>query len=733
MSTTLDLTGYKLTFDDEFNSFSWYNGTSGTWKTKYQFGGRTLSGNGELEYYSDSSVGVNPFSIENGALRITAAPSTNLTQSEGLPYTSGLITTETSFTQEYGYFEMRAKMPEGQGLWPTFWLLSASKEWPPEIDPVESHGSLPHQIHWGVISVNTATNDWSQSAGDWANVYADITDSYHTYGVMWTPETMTYYFDGQQIAQAATPDDAHRPMYILANLAVGGNWPGAPFPDTEFPAHLDIDYIRAYSNDPNAVAVPMQPVSTPDVPGPTAPAAPHSSAPIASAAAVTEIFNSQTTGTAGNDVLYTNYGDTRTRYGGLGDDTYWVTDQHMAVVEKPGEGVDTIIAWVPYTLPSNIENIVSTPSTYGLYLSGNSLSNFVQGNDGNDWLAGRAGDDVLTGLGGNDVFIVKAGEGYDMITDFTAGSGTSHDQVLLNGYGFPDFASVRAAMTQNGANVILTMDNGETLTFSNTDVNAFTAENFVFTSQSTPGAEPPPPVPQVPPAPAPYELPLSGGYTNSINGSAKANTLYGTAANDLIDGKGKGDTMSGGAGDDTYVVDTSADQIVEKSNEGIDTVRSTSSTYTLAANVENLVLEGKNNHTASGNELNNQIFASNSKDTIHGGAGDDIIHAGKGASILFGDAGKDIFTIHAAGQASTVKDFTIGNDLLDLRPFFSATGYGGTDPLADKHLSLAPAGANGTTIMYDADGAGAAAPAALVTIENIVPSAWRLGADILWH
>src|SRR5689334_18378805 len=106
MAGSLDLTGYKLTFDDELNGFSRFNGTAGTWKTTFWDGIRTLSSNGELEYYSDASIGVNPFSIRNGALDIAAAPSADPAKTGGLPYTSGLIVSEPSFHQTYGYFEM---------------------------------------------------------------------------------------------------------------------------------------------------------------------------------------------------------------------------------------------------------------------------------------------------------------------------------------------------------------------------------------------------------------------------------------------------------------------------------------------------------------------------------------------------------------------------------------------------------------------------------------------------
>jgi len=257
----VDLSNFKLTFDDEFNSFkSSPSGANGAWQTSFYFGGRTLSGNGEQEFYSDSTVGVNPFSLQNGALQITAAPGAN---AGGLPYTSGLITTEGDFTQTYGYFEMRAKLPSGQGMWPAFWLLPADKSWPPELDPLEAFGATnangeggANKIHIGEISATS-----SQSNGNWVTTPSNVTTGYHAYGVDWEKDHVTYYFDGQQIAQFATPSDMNKPMYMLANLAVGGNWPGKAAGES---GQLSIDYIRAYSSDASAKTVALQAVSSPD-------------------------------------------------------------------------------------------------------------------------------------------------------------------------------------------------------------------------------------------------------------------------------------------------------------------------------------------------------------------------------------------------------------------------------------------------------------------------------------
>ena len=213
---------------------------------------------------TSSALGVNPFSINDGILNITAAPtSPELVDAlGGYQYTSGLITTRESFQQTYGYFEMRADLPQGQGLWPAFWLMPASGNWPPELDVMEMLGNNPSTIYSTVFS-NGPTGIVKSAFG--SNV-ADTSAGFHTYGVDWEPDLITWYFDGQQIAQTATPADLNSPMYLLANLAVGGagSWPGSPDATTPLPAKMQIDYIRAYAAGPgqSAVAGPTAPGGT---------------------------------------------------------------------------------------------------------------------------------------------------------------------------------------------------------------------------------------------------------------------------------------------------------------------------------------------------------------------------------------------------------------------------------------------------------------------------------------
>ena len=248
------------TFDEDFNSFDLWNGTTGLdtrlgWAMWPQYdSGFTETGNGEQEWYIQPgyppTASVNPFSVSNGVLTITAqpTPASIAPYVNNYPYTSGSIDTYHEFSQTYGYFEMRAELPAGQGLWPSFWLLPENNSWPPELDVMEMMGSDPTTLATTVHSTVSGTSKLSATHYDTSagTSVANMTTGFHTYGVDWEPDTITWYFDGQEVFQAPTPADMRQPMYMIANLAVGGYWPGSPDASTQFPAQMQIDYMRAY-------------------------------------------------------------------------------------------------------------------------------------------------------------------------------------------------------------------------------------------------------------------------------------------------------------------------------------------------------------------------------------------------------------------------------------------------------------------------------------------------------
>jgi len=248
----LDKRCAELTFEEPFDKLSLWDGKHGIWKTRYIWGNETTI-NGELQYYLQPAKDhISPFQIDNGILRIEAKPAPPSLQravTGNRPYTSGLLTTEKSFSQRYGRFEIRARFPRGKGLWPAFWMLPTFEQWPkgidilPEIDVVEFLGHEPNRFHTTVHSnqsgklVSDATHHRSRS---------NLTTDFHVYAVEWDEHRIRWYLNDRLLASKPTPRDLHQPMHMLVNLAVGGNWPGAPDKTTRFPAFFEIDHIRVY-------------------------------------------------------------------------------------------------------------------------------------------------------------------------------------------------------------------------------------------------------------------------------------------------------------------------------------------------------------------------------------------------------------------------------------------------------------------------------------------------------
>lgn len=247
LHTAPDGRSLTLVFSDDFQIFRPWTGSDGIWRATLGDGSH-FSCN-RRSHSADDGIfdpvlggldpfAIDPFSIDGGMLEITAqpTPSGSGTTVDNYPYVSGLISTQPSFSQTYGYFEMRAELPRGKGLWPAFWMLPKDDSWPPEIDVVESIGD-PSRVYM------TAHSKHGKPDGAEARI---TPNAFHTFAVSWDARDVIWYIDGGEAGRVPTPDDMHKPMYMLANLAVGGHWPGAPDASTHFPAKLMIDYIRAY-------------------------------------------------------------------------------------------------------------------------------------------------------------------------------------------------------------------------------------------------------------------------------------------------------------------------------------------------------------------------------------------------------------------------------------------------------------------------------------------------------
>ena len=239
LQATPDGRPLSFVFSDDFQIFRPWTGSNGIWRATLgdgsQLNGDRRSPIVDGEFIDSAAGALDPFSIDEGVLEI-AAPPRATTGIESYPYVSGLISTQPSFSQTYGYFEMRAELPRGKGLWPAFWMLPKDDSWPPEIDVVESIGD-PSQVYM------TAHSKHGTSFGAEARIAPNV---FHTFAVSWDKRDLIWYIDGGEAGRAPTPEDLHKPMYLVVNLAVGGNSPGALDAVTHFPAKLMIDYIRAY-------------------------------------------------------------------------------------------------------------------------------------------------------------------------------------------------------------------------------------------------------------------------------------------------------------------------------------------------------------------------------------------------------------------------------------------------------------------------------------------------------
>lgn len=227
--------GWKLTFQDEFDC----NALDQTkWTIGYNGWGII---NQELEAYVPDA-----FTLKDGILNINAERRQAMYGGKMMDYTSGAITTFGKFQQEYGYFELRCKVPSGKGFWPAFWLLPVVHSGPQEIDIFEYLGDKRNTLYFH----NHYKDETGRHRADGFQIKGpDYSLDFHTIALDWEPDFIAWYVDGKEAARS-TKYIPRAPCYMLLNLAVGGSWPGPPDTSTVFPSQFQIDYVRVYQHAP---------------------------------------------------------------------------------------------------------------------------------------------------------------------------------------------------------------------------------------------------------------------------------------------------------------------------------------------------------------------------------------------------------------------------------------------------------------------------------------------------
>jgi Ca2+-binding RTX toxin-like protein len=313
-------------------------------------------------------------------------------------------------------------------------------------------------------------------------------------------------------------------------------------------------------------------------------------------------------GEAGNDTLDGGPGADLME-GGPGNDLYIVDDMGDRVIEEAAGGADTVQASVSYTLPANVEVLVLTGSD-ALTGIGNASDNRIFGNDANNWLVGLAGADTLDGGAGADTMV--GGSGNDVY--FVDNPNDVIIEVPNEGIDLI-YSTVSYVMPANVERLILV---GEVLT----GVAARLAGSLNATGNAG---------------------------DNRITGNDAANWLRGEGGNDTLDGAGGADTLQGGVGDDSYYVDCPQDVLIERYNEGWDSVFS-SVTWRLGDHFEQLTLLGNSTIMGWGNDLDNRITGNDGNNRLFGGAGADTLNGGLGADTMDGGEGDDLYIVDNVGD-----------------------------------------------------------------------------------
>ncbi|MGO7903082.1 glycoside hydrolase family 16 protein [Rhizobium leguminosarum] len=243
----LNINAYQLTFEESFDSLdvSAWGERSSRWIAHTPWNGDF----GDARF-TDPAPGF-PFTTDQGILKIEARKEADGTWRSGL--LSSVNPKGEGFSQQFGYFEARMKLPPGKGVWPAFWLIGLDRsKYTAEIDVLEYYGRAPYEFSMGFHIWRQSQGGQNSTGGHWQKVQDSILNSeYHTYGVDIQADKTSFYFDRQFIWSFDTPKEFHMPFYPLVNLALGSGW---PIDETPNPSILLVDYIHVYKRKPTDAA-----------------------------------------------------------------------------------------------------------------------------------------------------------------------------------------------------------------------------------------------------------------------------------------------------------------------------------------------------------------------------------------------------------------------------------------------------------------------------------------------
>jgi beta-glucanase (GH16 family) len=238
---------WQLIWQDEFNG---NEVDPAKWEFEVNAQG---GGNNELQYYVTNNA-----RVQDGLLFIEARKG-SYTGPEGTrAFTSSRLRTKGHGDWKYGRFEIRAKLPTGQGYWPAIWMLPTDNVyggWPHsgEIDIMELVGHKPNVIH-GTLHYADQDRNHAYHGTNTTLAVGTFANAFHVFSLDWEPGAMHWYVDNQ-LYQTQTnwtsgtnsfPAPFDQRFHLILNLAVGGNWPGNPDEETVFPQAMIVDYVRVY-------------------------------------------------------------------------------------------------------------------------------------------------------------------------------------------------------------------------------------------------------------------------------------------------------------------------------------------------------------------------------------------------------------------------------------------------------------------------------------------------------